>query len=79
MITLTMVDQGRSDFYVVLTMSLRTLESKQMLISLLFKVIQFLKLGSQNLGSYMRLTCEMSLISYQILKVALQRIMVKTT
>ena len=56
-----MVDQGRSDFYVVLTMSLRVLESKQMLISLLFKVIQFLKLGTQNLGSYMRLTCEYEL------------------
>ena len=40
-IMLKMVDQGRSDFYVVLTMSLRTLESKQMLISLLFYVIQF--------------------------------------
>ena len=42
-------------------MSLRALESKQMLISLLLKVIQFLKLGTQNLGSYMRLTCEYSL------------------
>ena len=61
MITLTMVDQGRSDFYVVLTMSLRALESKQMLITLLFKVIQFLKLGIQNLGSYMGLTCEYEL------------------
>ena len=61
MITLTMVDQGRSDFYIVLTMSLRALESKQMLISLLFKVIHFLKLGTQNLGSYMGLTCEYEL------------------
>ena len=39
-------------------MSLCALEIKQMLISLLFKVIQFLKLGTQNLGSYMGLTCE---------------------
>ena len=38
-------------------MSLRALESKQMLVSLL----QFLKLGTQNLGSYMRLTCEYEL------------------
>ena len=58
---LTIVDQGRSDFYVVLTISLPAFESKQMLISLLFKVIQFLKLGTQNLGSYMRLTCEYDL------------------
>ena len=56
-----MVDQGRSDFYIVLTMSLCVLESKQMLISLLFQVIQFLKLGTQNLGSYKRLTCEYEL------------------
>ena len=35
-ITLKMVDQGRSDFYFVLTMKLCILESKQMLISLLF-------------------------------------------
>ena len=56
-----MVDQGRPDFYVVLTMSLRAFESNQMLISLVFKVIQFLKLGTQNLGSYMRLTCEYEL------------------
>ena len=40
-ITLKMVDQGRSDFYVVLTMSLCVLKSKQMLISLLFQAIQF--------------------------------------
>ena len=53
-----MMDQGRSDIYVVLTMSLRSLESKQMLISLLFKAIQFLKSGTQNLGNYMGLTCE---------------------
>ena len=56
-----MVDQGRSDFYVVLTMNLCILESKQMLIILLFIVIQFLKLGTQNLASYMRLTCEYEL------------------
>ena len=42
-------------------MSLCVLESKQMLISLLFIVIQFLKSGVQNLGSYMRLTCEYEL------------------
>ena len=60
MITLTMVDQGRSDFYIVLTMSLRALESKQ-LISLLFNIIQFLNLGTQNLASYMGLTCEYEL------------------
>ena len=56
-----MVDQGRSDFYEVLTMSPCVRESKQMFISLLFKVIQVLKLGTQNLGSYMRLTCEYEL------------------
>ena len=79
MITLTMVDQGRSDFYVVLTMSLRALESKQMLISLLFKVIQFLKLGTQNLGSYMGLTCEYELDILSNTKGSLQRITVKST
>ena len=36
-------------------MSLCALESKQMLMSLLFEVIQ---LGTENLGSYMRLICE---------------------
>ena len=40
-ITLKMVDQGRYDFNVVLSMSLCILESKQMSISLLFYVIQF--------------------------------------
>ena len=44
-----MVAQGRSDFYVVLTMSLCVLESKQTLM------------GTQNLGTYMRLTCEYEL------------------
>ena len=61
MITLTMVDQERFDFYVVLTMSLRAPESKQMLISLLFKVLQFLTLDTQNLGSYIGITCEYEL------------------
>ena len=42
-------------------MSLCVLESKRMLISLLFIVIQYLKSGTQNLGSYMRLTCEYEL------------------
>ena len=53
-----MVDQGRSDFYVVLTMSLYVLESKQMLISFAILSHAVLKLGTQNLGSYMKLTCE---------------------
>ena len=42
-------------------MSLCVLESKQMLISLLFIVIQFFKSATQNLGSYMRITCEYEL------------------
>ena len=36
------VDQGRSDFCVLFTMNLCTLELKQTLIGLLFQVIRFL-------------------------------------
>ena len=38
-ITLKMADQGRSDFFIALTMSFCALESKQTLISSLFLVI----------------------------------------
>ena len=38
-ITQKMVNQGRSDFYVVFTMSLRALGLKNLLISLLFQII----------------------------------------
>ena len=38
-ITLKMENQGRSDFYVVITMSLCPLGLKQLLISLLFQII----------------------------------------
>ena len=55
---LKMVDQGRSGFCVVLTMSLCVLESKQKFAISCHAV---LKLGTQNLGSYMRLTCEYEL------------------
>ena len=37
------------------------LNQNKLLISLLFIVIQFLKSGTQNLGSYVRLTCEYEL------------------
>ena len=56
-----MVDEGRSDFYVNLTLSLCVLESKQMSISLLFLSHTVLKLGAQNLRSSIRLTCEYEL------------------
>ena len=39
MITLKMVDQGKSDFRVIFTMSLSALELKQMQISLPFEII----------------------------------------
>ena len=46
MITLKLVDQGRSDFYVGLTMSICVLESKQMLIILLYSFkIRYTKSG----------------------------------
>ena len=48
-----MADNGRSDFCVVFTMSLCALESKQMLISL-----AALKLGTQSLRSYLKVSCQ---------------------
>ena len=39
-ITLQMADQGRSDVYAVFTRSLSALELKQLLISLLFQIMQ---------------------------------------
>ena len=53
-----MADQGRSDFYVVYTMSLCVLELKQTLISLLFQIHTALKIDLHTLGSYLRLMCE---------------------
>ena len=59
MITLKMVDQGRSDFCVVFTMSHCALELKRMLISLPFEVIRLLiKLDKQTLKGCLKLTCE---------------------
>ena len=40
MITLKMADKGRSDFYVVFTMSVCALGVKQLLICLLFQIIR---------------------------------------
>ena len=60
-IRLKMADQGRSDFYVVLTMSLCVLESKQNVNKFAILSNTVLKLGTEHLGSYMRLTCQYEL------------------
>ena len=57
-----MADQGRSDFYVVFTMSLCALGLKQSLISLLFQIDHTtLILGVHALRSYLKLVCEYEL------------------
>ena len=63
MITLKMADKGRSDFNVVLAMSLFALELKQNLISLPFSSRSALKLGIQAPESYLKLPCEYELHS----------------
>ena len=74
-ITLKMVDQRRLDFYVVLTMSLCILESEQISVNKFTILSQtILKLGIQNLGSYMRLTCEYELDILSNPKVSLAKI-----
>ena len=62
MITLKIVDQRGSDLYVVLIMSFCILESKQMLSQTVLK----LGIHMENLGNYMRLTCESELDIYRI-------------
>ena len=66
-----MVDQGRSDFYVVLTMSLCVLESKTNVNKFAILSHTVLILRTQNLGSYMRLTCEYELNTLSNTKVSL--------
>ena len=58
-----MADQGRSDLCVVFTMSLCALESNQKLISSLFAISSHtaLKLCTQSLRSYFKVTCEYEL------------------
>ena len=56
-----MADQGRSDFCVVFTMSLSALESKQALIKFTISSHTVLKLGTQSLRSYLKVTCEYEL------------------
>ena len=56
-----MVDQGRSEFYVVLTISLCVLESKTNVNKFVILHYTVLILRTENLGSYMRLTCEYEL------------------
>ena len=58
MITLKMADQRRSDFYVVITLSLCALGLKQLLISLLFQTIPALILDLRALRSYLKPICE---------------------
>ena len=58
-ITLKMVDQGRSDFYVVLTRSHTRIKTNVNKFAISSHTV--LKLGIQNLGSYMRLTHEYEL------------------
>ena len=53
-----MADHGRSDFYVVFTMSLCAFGLKQLLISLLFQIRTALILGVRALRSYLKLICE---------------------
>ena len=60
-ITLKIVDKRGPDLNVVLIMRLCILESKQMLISFAILSQTVSKLGIQNLGSYMSLTCEYEL------------------
>ena len=56
-----MADQGRSDFCVVFTMSLCTLESKRTLIKFAISSHTALKLGTQSLRTYLKVTCEYEL------------------
>ena len=69
-----MVDQRRSDFYVVLPMSLCILESKQNVNKFVILSQTILKLGIQNLGSYMRITFEYELDVLSNTKVSLTKI-----
>ena len=59
-----MADEGRSDFYVVVTVSLCALGLKQLLLSLLYHMA--LILGVHVLRSYLKLVVNMSFIAYQI-------------
>ena len=65
-----MADQGRSDFYAVFTMSLSALGLRQLLISLLFQIIQALILCVHALRSYLKLICEYELHSLPNKKVS---------
>ena len=71
--------QGRCVICVVFIMSLRALELKQTLISLLFQVIRLLNYINRLWEAIWSWPVNMSAISYQIQKLVPQRIMVKTT
>ena len=70
-----MEDQGRSDFYVVFTMSLCVLELKQFAISNHTALI----LRVHTLRSYLKRICEYELHSLRNKKLVAERIMVKIT
>ena len=77
-ITQKMADQERPDFCLVFTMSLACTWIKTNVNKFAISTHTALKLGIQALGSHLKLTSDMSFISYQIQKLALQRIIVKT-
>ena len=68
MITQLMADQGRSDFYVVFTMSLCALGLKQLLISLPDHTALILRVHA--LRSYLKIICEYELHSLPNKKVS---------
>ena len=68
-ITLKMADQGRSDFYLVLTVSLCVLGLKQ-LNKFAISNHTALILGVHALRSYLKRICEYELVAYQIKKVS---------
>ena len=72
-----MADQGRSDFYVVFTMSLCALGLKTIIKKFAISNHTALILGVHAFRSYLKVVCEYELHSLPTEKVSAQRIMVK--